>query len=315
MRAGIRAVGALASAVAVSAGAAGAAVPTGHDDPARREAEARALALLNRAGRDVLTSQPSCRFASPRGPLRLVEGGAGAQIRSVLGVFRRPATAEERTFAARQAKVHTFFGAAELGRDAVRIVRGADGRSVALTAVTDVPPRGPTRAVYDRCQRLIRERVTVLAPQSRPATVRQARSIQRRVQRSERPPAIGRAGEGLITTDLASDGRSTGAGGIAPFVATTFARTGTGGSTYIRGLRGSRLTLVVPDGVATIDATFPKRVSRGRYRAPKVYRQTVRRTYTVHDNVVFATAPRPADDAFPKMVWRAADGSIVRRVN
>lgn len=299
----------------MTSGIAWAAAPTGHDDPAARRAEARAIALLNRASHDVQASHASCRFTLPRGRLRVVDGAAGPQVSSVLAVFRRRATAEEGAYADRQAvSAPEFFGPATLGRDAVRIVHGARGRSVALTAVTDVPPRGPTRAVYDRCQRLIVQRLTAIAPRFAPATVARARRLERQIQRSERPPVTLPSGEGLYTTELAADGRPAGGGGTVPFVAAQFARTGTAGSSSVRGLRGSRLTLVVPDGVATIDATFPRRVSRGPYHAPKVYRTTERRTYVVHENVVFATVPRPPPDAFPRMVWRAADGSVVRRV-
>jgi hypothetical protein len=33
----------------------------------------------------------------------------------------------------------------------------------------------------------------------------------------------------------------------------------------------------------------------------------------VHDNVAFLTVRRPPE-ALPRMVWRAADGSVVRRL-
>jgi hypothetical protein len=70
----------------------------------------------------------------------------------------------------------------------------------------------------------------------------------------------------------------------------------------------------VPDGVATVEATFPRVVSLGPNRDPRRFPGTIRRTFTVRDNVVLATVPRPGAFAFPRMVWRAADGSVIRRV-
>jgi hypothetical protein len=195
----------------------------------------------------------SCRFRPPAGRPRVVAGGAGPQVSSVLGVFRRPPTEEERALGARlpDAPSAGLAGGAAPPREGVRLVRAPSGRAILLTALRDVPPLGPTRKTFDRCQ-------------------------------------------ALVAAELARLARS------AP--------------RDVRGL-GSRVTLIVPDGVATIEATFPRVRSRGRFRAPKRYRTTLRRTLTVHDNVAFATVARSPEDAFPRMVWCAADGTVVRRVD
>ena len=90
--------------------------------------------MINRADRYVRATHPSCRPRCPHGRVRLVDGGAGPQVASVLGVFRRPPTGEERAFAAQALTGPggaALFGGGALGRDAVRIVhslwRAADG--------------------------------------------------------------------------------------------------------------------------------------------------------------------------------------------
>jgi hypothetical protein len=306
-------------AIGLSAGAVAAAAddPPGHDDPAAQRLEQQAIDLIGRANRRVVATHPSCRPRFTRGRPRVVEGGAGPEVASVLGVFRRPATADEQAFAAQVATGRdgavALLGGGSYGRDAVRLVTAPSGRSVALIAMTGVPPSGPSRAVFDRCHALVTSELRRLAPTVRPAVAAKAQRLERQLRRTERPPAVQRPGEGLVVIDRLPDGRTSGAGGTAPFSAARFAARGTASSTDVRGI-GARLTLVVPDGVATIDATFPRVVSRGPIRARRRFPSTVRRTFTVRDNVAFATVPRPAEDAFPRMVWRAADGTVVRRV-
>jgi hypothetical protein len=258
----------------------------------------------------------SCRFRPPAGRPRVVAGGAGPQVSSVLGVFRRPPTEEERALGARlpDAPSAGLAGGAAPPREGVRLVRAPSGRAIVLTALRDVPPLGPTRKTFDRCQALVAAELARLARSAPRDVAAPALRLHCRLRRAQRPPAVRVRGEGLTMSERARDGRSSSGGGIAPFDAATFAARGTGMASFVRGL-GSRVTLIVLDGVATIEATFPRVRSRGRFRAPKRYRTTLRRTLTVHDNVAFATVARSPEDAFPRMVWRAADGSVVRRVN
>jgi hypothetical protein len=311
----ILSVAVLAAGLSAGAIAAAADEPPGHDDPAARRLERQAIGLVNRANRRVLAGHPSCRVRFSHERIRIVDGGAGPQVASVLGVFRRPATAEERAFVTQSPGGPTgasLVGGGALGRDAVRLVRSSSGRTVALMALTDVPPRGPSRATFDRCHALVTAELRRLAPTVRAAVAAKAQRIERRIRRIERPPAVQPPGEGLAFFERAPDGRSGGGGG-GGFDAAAFVKRGTGISTFARGI-GTRLTLVVPDGVATIDATYPRLVSLGPNRAPRRFPSTIRRTYAVHDNVVFATVSRPPEFAFPRMVWRAADGTVVRRV-
>jgi hypothetical protein len=309
------AIAVLAAGLSAAAIAAAADEPPGHDDRAARRLEQQAIDLINRADRRVVAAHPSCRVRFSHERVRIADGGAGPQVASVLGVFRRPATAEERAFVTQRPGGPlgaSLVGGGALGRDAVRLVRSPSGRSVALMALTDVPPRGPSRATFDRCQALVTAELRRLAPTVRPAVAAKAQRIERQIRRTQRPPAVQAPGEGLAFFERAPDGRSGGGGG-GPFDPASFVKHGTGISTFARGV-GTRVTLVVPDGVATIDATFPRVVSRGPNRAPRRFASTIRRIFTVHDNVVFATVSRPPEFAFPRMVWRAADGTVVRRV-
>ncbi len=77
----------------------------------------------------------------------------------------------------------------------------------------------------------------------------------------------------------------------------------------------STITGWLPDGVATVEMTFPGRVSRGPHRPATVFGDDLHVTAKVQDNVLSARVDRPAPNAIPPlMIWRAADGSVVRVV-
>jgi hypothetical protein len=145
------------------------------------------------------------------------------------------------------------------------------------------------------------------------AVARRAKALERRLRNDGRPPAVRQPGEGLAAVELVPGSRSAGGIGLAPFDPAVFVEHGLGG-TFSSGGGRSRLTLIVPDGVATVDATYPRVGPRARFTRPARFKTTIRRTYKVHENVVLATVERPGLAAFPRMVWRAADGTVVRRV-
>ncbi len=67
---------------------------------------------------------------------------------------------------------------------------------------------------------------------------------------------------------------------------------------------------------AVVTSTFPRKLSRGPYRNPRIYPITVTITAPVHENVVRFAVPRPAEDAFAsRIIWREATGKIVRIVH
>jgi hypothetical protein len=73
----------------------------------------------------------------------------------------------------------------------------------------------------------------------------------------------------------------------------------------------SEVVGIVPDGVASIEASYGRRTRENRHR---VYRTALRRKARVTNNVVIFHVPRRAEDAFPSALeWIAADGTVVRR--
>ena len=67
--------------------------------------------------------------------------------------------------------------------------------------------------------------------------------------------------------------------------------------------------------VATVTSTFGTTYSRGPDRKPRTYAAPITRTDRVQDNMVSFDVARSAEDAFPdKMVWRDADGKVIRVV-
>jgi hypothetical protein len=306
----------MAGAVALMSAALGVPAADGRaseQPPGAQAIKQRASDLINRAQRRVRHAEKACRLGPPSGRLLLGDGGAGPVVLSVLGVFRRPATPEEQALAVQEVADpfgSSSYGDATVPRDGVRIVRQGD-RKVVLTALREVPPSGPDRATYDRCTALVAHELARLAPTVTPAVAAKARHVEHVLRRTGRPPAHQARTEGLTIAERAGNGTST-ESGILSLDPVLFRRTGTAEGSFARGGR-LRMTFVVPDGVATIDATFP----RARHGAPghpgKRFATTIRRTLVVHDNVAFLTVHRPPE-ALPRMVWRAADGSVVRRL-
>jgi hypothetical protein len=76
---------------------------------------------------------------------------------------------------------------------------------------------------------------------------------------------------------------------------------------------GSVLSGIVPDGVATVTFNFPPERPKSLQTSG---RPTASITATVTNNVVVTTIPRSAENAFSStMIWRAADGTIVKTIH
>ena len=75
----------------------------------------------------------------------------------------------------------------------------------------------------------------------------------------------------------------------------------------------SQLAGIVPDGVASVEAVYPRFSDRGPQRRAVDHGRRVRLRAAVVDNVVAVAVPRPIDDVFPAvMLWRDAAGAVVR---
>ncbi|HVP03810.1 MAG TPA: hypothetical protein VMT10_14665 [Solirubrobacteraceae bacterium] len=81
------------------------------------------------------------------------------------------------------------------------------------------------------------------------------------------------------------------------------------------GQHGSTLVGLVPDGVASVTLQYPRTVSRGRWYKPAVFPSAFTRTVRVQQNVLVVHVPRGGLEAFAaRMVWRSADGKVLRVV-
>jgi hypothetical protein len=78
------------------------------------------------------------------------------------------------------------------------------------------------------------------------------------------------------------------------------------------GIRGTRVTLVVPDGVAKVEFVLPRQPIPGQYGAP-IYPHSLAVTTAVHGNVAAVQVDRQSGIPFP-MIWYGADGHVVKRI-
>ncbi len=221
-----------------------------------------------------------------------------------LGVLRRPATEADH--------VDTSTLLFPFGRGIyvnwIRAATAVDGHQFFVVAAQDRlrPPELPRRCITlenKELDRLLTDRTT--------AVRRLAHRMKARLDREEHPRGGFKPTEAIFLFDRTPDGGiGSGGGGVdLRFLRRhgLFGSSGTSGRSSVSGL--------VPDGVASVDFTFSRSVSRGRHRDPKVYPTVISLTVQVHDNVVAFDVDRPAYDALPtQMVWHRADGSILRRI-
>lgn len=79
------------------------------------------------------------------------------------------------------------------------------------------------------------------------------------------------------------------------------------------GIRGTRLTLVVPDGVATVKFVLPRQPDPEQYGAP-IYPHSVTVPAVVHDNIAAVQVDRNVTLPGLPMIWYAGDGHVVKRI-
>jgi hypothetical protein len=296
--------------LAVSSGAAAAHPSTGHvantrQDRAALRRERVAVHLINEAARHVRQTHPACRLPrhfDPR-PTFTDERPSDALL-STLGVLRRPAT--EADHVDRRSLEPTF--ASGIFENWTRVATAADGRQFVVVIAQDrlrmpLPPHRCVDLEDAELRRLLSDRT--------PAVRRVALRLKARLNREEHPKSGFTPTEAIFLFDRTPDGSIGGGGGGVDL--RWFLRHGLFGSAGV----GNRSTVsgLVPDGVASIDVTFPRTVSRGPHRDSKVFPTAIRLTVPVRDNVVAFDVDRTAPDVVGmQMVWRRADGSVMRRV-
>lgn len=275
-------------------------------DRAALHRELIAARLINRAMQHVQHRHRSCRPSfNPYPSPRFTDARPSDALLNAIGVLRRPATDADRV------DLNWPFAAFARGiyRNWIRTATAADGRQFIVLAAQD---RARPRDVPRSCLTLEHAELKRLLVHHGPAVAGVALRMQRRIDREEHPRGGFKPAEAIFLFDRSPDGH-LGAGGGGVDLA-WFARNGL---FYSSGSFDRRTTLsgLVPDGVESIDFTFARTVPRGPHRDPKVYPSAITLTVRVQDNVVSADVDRPVPDAFPtRMVWRRADGSVLRIV-
>lgn len=275
-------------------------------DPSRSELVSK---VFNRAEREV-QRDPSCR-TFPRLPRKpsFADGRPSARLLSTLALLRRPESADEQRLATSNGFPSFVQG---VYRDYIRIATAASGHQFVIFVVRDADPTKPRP---ERCRTELRRRFSRQL-EGRPAGFRRfaLRALRRRLRGERQREARGPV-EGVFVFDRSifqgRSGGGAGGGGVREI-----RRRGSFSASGIRGAAGrARVDGLVPDGVATITATFDRAGSRLGPQRPRRYRRVIKRTVSVQENVVSFVISRAPQDAFAeRMVWRSADGSVVRVV-
>jgi hypothetical protein len=196
------------------------------------------------------------------------------------------------------------------GRVAIDYVRRArvlpDGTAIYVIPSLDAPPAlgAMPGACFARQREALEHRL-----RGKPAPAqRLARRLLHHLQGIWRRAADPAPQPGVFVQEVSPDGNSVGGGGDdvdAISKGSGFITSGEG--------RRSRLTGVVPDGVATVELTFAR--GRSAVDPRRVYRHLYKRTVAVVSNIVSLSVPRDQQDAlYNRQVWRAADGTVIKTV-
>jgi hypothetical protein len=283
-------------------------VPSGaaaisREDAAAQRLESRSIALINAATRAMRAADPSCvqRFDLGAEPTFTHDAPSQA-MRDTFALLRRPAIPADRKLLA--AGGPRFFFSEGIYVDWIRMARAADGSEHYLViAESRNLPAPLSRACLRTRHRLLVELLDGAGPRLRRLTLRD----EARLNRQEHPAGGFPRAEAIY--------HFSGGGGGGGVDLDWFRRHGLLGSSQRGSDDRSTVSGFVPDGVATIEAIYPERASRGPHRPAIVYGEEIRLTLPVQDNVVSFEVDRPAEDAMsPRMIWRAADGSVVRVV-
>lgn len=270
--------------------------------------EREIVSLMNKAIGAVQRDR-TCRPALPPlgQPPTFTEAAPSAELLDTLRILQRPQAPEELL------PDDAFFllAAQDIYRRYVRIARSASGRAFVIVPARNTSfyePR-PRRCIVE-----LRRRFARLIAGRRMAFRRAARRELERIIRTEWAARDPGPVEGVTMLEHRPDGGPGGGsgGGDADLIRRRGAYS-TSGSGSIP--LPSVVNALIPDGVATVTVSYPRKASRGPHRPPQVYAKPVTLTVPVQDNVISFTVPRFPADAFPaRQVWRAADGTVLRVV-
>jgi len=284
---------AVAAFAVVALGRHGPPSPPGQPAAAGASQRRRARAYLDATIETMLKRDPACRLGAPPNPAgaTLSDGSPSATMLSVLGVLRRPATAAD-GLPGSLTRARRFIltrGATSVYVRYIRRARVVDGVSYYVIPAAGVRrPAFPGRCFGEEMQTLRRE-VSRAPAQMRLITLNLG---ARRFSVEQALGARERGHEGVFELEWQSTGGGGGGGGISPSM---LARHGMLGSD------GDVLHGIEPSGVARVTLEWP---AQGR-----------RVTTAVVNNVFVVRVPGAGGGNFPPvMVWRAANGRVIRVV-
>jgi hypothetical protein len=273
------------------------------DDAAVQRLDARAIKLINAATRQMRQADDGCVGHDEQPETTYTHAAPSEALRSTFALLRRPQIPADRIDP--ESLLLQYVGAQGVYVDWIRLARAADGSEHYLVLAQNrrhTPPI-PRTCLRDRHTRLLR-----MLDGASPRLLRRTLSEERRLNREEYP-----VGGFPVREAIFGFNRDGGGGGGVDLA---WFRTHGLFSTSSRSSDDeAAVTGFLPDGVASIDLTYAQRISHGPHRPAEVYPSELTFTVPVQDDVTSFRVARPAQDAFPtKMVWRAADGSVVRVV-
>ncbi len=205
------------------------------------------------------------------------------QLTDILGVLRRPQTAADRPVAL-------------VSRFALGVLALAGTPDLALMRYATTTPWGEQLYVVPMT----------------PPTAQQIESFARRIPgaRNQLLRMARRRPETLMV--LSADGAG-GAGDAATIEQGQGIGTEGAGRSFAGGSTATRITVVVPDGVATVRFVFSRQPFPGQPGAP-VYSHSLSVLAPVHGNVVAVQVDREVTEASLPMIWYRPDGQVVKRI-
>jgi hypothetical protein len=276
------------------------------EDAAAQQREQWADAMVDRAT-EHMRRAATCRPEDSARPTTFTDAAPSEALRSRLSLLRRPRIPEDDVAPA--SIWWRLFPAEGVYRDWIRMGRAADGTEFYLVTAQ----RSGRQALPPTCLR--RRRAQLLRLFGVVRADRRLRTLafrsERRRNRAERQLAPGRE-QIFVFTRAAGNTFGFGFGGIDLATLEQRGLRTSGGS----GGDGAWVTGLVPDGVATIDMVYAQRADRGPHAAPEIYESEETVVVPVQDNVFSYRTDRRLQDAdATTMVWRAADGSVVRTIH
>jgi hypothetical protein len=245
--------------------------------------------LIVKARRETVARDSACSPFVSRPPFSA--GEPSRALTAILGVLRRPASEAD------TAPLHFFeHGPPDIYRSAIRLVREKDGLALYVVPTANVMGWKP---VPRRCAA---EEAAVLDRQMKYAPAKQraaALDVQRRYLAWQQYEAQHPQGVCLTEIDSAPQGRGRrpDGGGVACGWGVAEIEQGLAGLGQTDSPGPSFFHGIVPDGIASVDLELPRHLG------------TV--TAKVVDNLYLAPIPRYIQ-APVRVVWRAADGRVIR---